>query len=190
MWRTIAAFNRLHECVVLHGSFSGNDWIAAVVVIECWAVNHHATLAPAASRLHHERLHKLANSSRSCGCRQATNGGGARCAGNARSRHRMLAESARETTDRGGEHGHAELHDGGQRAIIAKHGVRGPPECAVRIGRMCQHPIRLQGGKAGQAVGGKYRGACRPITKRCLNSAMVSASAAYGFGTILKVASP
>lgn len=80
------------------------------------------------------------------------------CAGNARSRHRMLAESAREKTDRGGEHGHAERHDGGQRAIIAKHGVRGPPECAVRIGRMCQHPIRLQGGKAGQAVGGKYRG--------------------------------
>ena len=78
MWRTIAAFNCLHEGVVLHGSFSGNDWIAAVVVIECWAVNHHATLAPAASRLHHERLHKLANSSRSCGCRQATNGGGAR----------------------------------------------------------------------------------------------------------------
>ncbi|MGC1916633.1 MAG: hypothetical protein WA710_15780, partial [Pseudolabrys sp.] len=36
-------------------SFSGNDWIAAVVVIECWAVNHHATLAPAASRLHASR---------------------------------------------------------------------------------------------------------------------------------------
>ena len=91
----------------------------------------------------------------------------------------------------------AERHDGGQRAIIAKHGVRGPPECAVRIGRMRQHPIRLQGGKAGQAAGGKYRGDLQadneaaPITAATIcatsrvrlapiirNSAMVSASAA------------
>jgi hypothetical protein len=62
---------------------------------------------------------------------------------------------------------------------------------------MCQHPIRLQGGKAGQAAGGKYRGDLQadneaaPMTAATIcatsrvrlapiirNSAMVSASAA------------
>src|ERR1700687_1742847 len=69
----------------------------------------------------------------------------------------MIAEAARETCNRYAERGDTERPDGGKRCRIAQHGARGPPECAAEIGRVRQHPVRLQRREARQTAGGEDR---------------------------------